>query len=426
MHERKMQCWAREQADAPWRYAHRFGGVIGERDVPTRVAHAREFGRERADFEAHRAPTSQFVASANSGDFFHLCRAEAAMSGMRGHGPHAPCAAQAGTNEPQHLGFAELRQAWSTLGDLQATVFAHRYTGRFSGDQNFAHPEEDLNTLRPPRCQRSRPRHGTCDPAAASSACTCASASPFHAPAPASPRADAAPPSLRGLRVLFLDGHVGPLNDMASTLIDDLGVLPQDISLLLFGQAYQFRNHIDKRLMTVREPPLRAMRGKPLESLKSFLVRSNDGAPRAWGGSFSAPACETRGPCMQALFDASVRREFALRFGEPLSQLIDVVACNFPTWQCALFEQVSATWIALDMAHAAVSVRGNLTGAKRDAACALHTPMGPPPAGAVRSHMDAPPPRRGMPHRSRPSHPRRATRSSTTRGRGPGAMSGDG
>lgn len=346
---------------------------------------------------------------------------------MRGHGPHAPCAAPAGTDEPQHHGLAELRQAWSALGDLQATTFAHRYMGRFSGDPSFANAVEDLNTLRPPSCQHSRPRHETCDPAAASTACTCASASPFHAPAPASPGAGAAPPSLRGLRVLFLDGHVGPLNDMASTLIDDLGVLPRDISLLVFGQAYQFRNHIDKRLMTVREPPLAAMRGRPWESLLSFLARSNDGAPRAWGGSMGAPACETRGPCMQALFDASVRREFALRFGGPLSQLIDVVACNFPTWQCALFEQVSATWIAAERAwHAAVSVRGVLTGAKRDAACALHTPMGPPPAGAIRSHMDAPPLRRGLPHRSHPSHACRATRSGTMRGRGRGATSGDG
>ena len=45
--------------------------------------------------------------------------------------------------------------------------------------------------------------------------------------------------------------------------------------------------------------------------------------------------------CRDALSSDGLRREFARRFGAAFEKHVDVVACNFPTWQCALFMYVN-------------------------------------------------------------------------------------
>jgi hypothetical protein len=49
--------------------------------------------------------------------------------------------------------------------------------------------------------------------------------------------------------------------------------------------------------------------------------------------------------CRLAAYDAQTRREFAARFGRLIEDKYDAVACNFPTWQCALFEHVNVAII---------------------------------------------------------------------------------
>ena len=69
----------------------------------------------------------------------------------------------------------------------------------------------------------------TCTPASAickSAACSCAAAAGFHA-AVEGPTAAAPPIPLQQLRVFFLDGHTGPLNDMVSFLTTALGIEPR-------------------------------------------------------------------------------------------------------------------------------------------------------------------------------------------------------
>ena len=59
----------------------------------------------------------------------------------------------------------------------------------------------------------------------AAASCTGAAAAPYDAPAPPAalaPRLDAA--ATRNLRVFFLEGHVGPMNDMLAFLHDGLGM----------------------------------------------------------------------------------------------------------------------------------------------------------------------------------------------------------
>ena len=54
--------------------------------------------------------------------------------------------------------------------------------------------------------------------------------------------------------------------------------------------------------------------------------------------------CERR-RCRDGLYVDSLVDEFAARFGSELAKAVDAVACNFPTWQCALFARVNVTVI---------------------------------------------------------------------------------
>ena len=54
--------------------------------------------------------------------------------------------------------------------------------------------------------------------------------------------------------------------------------------------------------------------------------------------------CERR-RCRDALVSDGLRREFAAKFGAAFEASVDAVACNFPTWQCALFMYVNVTVI---------------------------------------------------------------------------------
>ena len=52
--------------------------------------------------------------------------------------------------------------------------------------------------------------------------------------------------------------------------------------------------------------------------------------------------CERR-RCRDALVSPGLRLEFARRFGPAFERHVDIVACNFPAWQCALFMHVNVT-----------------------------------------------------------------------------------
>ena len=165
-----------------------------------------------------------------------------------------------------------------------------------------------------------------------------------------------APGAWKGLRIFFLDGHSGPMNDMIATLLH-AGVESEAIDGMLMAQAEQKRNFIDvfsSRLRgrnTAYSVPERC-RGRLLGvetslALHSFLRGSAGGGMR--GGCLLLNNCE-RKRCRSALESDGLRREFARRFGAAFERSVDVVACNFPTWQCALFMYVNVA-VVLRFTH---------------------------------------------------------------------------
>lgn len=93
------------------------------------------------------------------------------------------------------------------------------------------------------------------------------------------------------------------------------------------------RNQIDQRFFKCRLCRLGHNRSR---ELASWLIESKKPGARM----FTLPDCEQK-RCRAALFDDALRREFAARFGRDIEANYDAVACNFPTWQCALFMHVN-------------------------------------------------------------------------------------
>jgi hypothetical protein len=146
---------------------------------------------------------------------------------------------------------------------------------------------------------------------------------------------------LKSLRVYFLDGHTGPMNDMLAFLHDALGIPAQNFDGIVFLQGMLMRSQIDPRFM-------KAHRGKMLgwnmtKSINQYLTESNSGR------SFTLPKCEQKG-CRRSAYDDTLRREFASKFGATIEANVDVVACNFPTWQCSLFMYVRVA-VAMRYTH---------------------------------------------------------------------------
>jgi hypothetical protein len=229
----------------------------------------------------------------------------------------------AATSTRPVLSEAALQRAWGNIEDALTTGAR----ARFAGDATWkAHTRQP-----PPKCMTAANFKSGCSEKPATS-CSCAQAAGFHAAAGAS---DASLSLPSGLRFLFFDGHCGPMNDMAALLIDDFGVdADRQLASLIFGQAYEFRNHLDRRLRSL--PPLfdptRLARGaargstsareatEAQRALVNFMTRKKGGAMKGWGGGASAPECERYGVCMQALFDEAPRREFAARWGRAIAR----------------------------------------------------------------------------------------------------------
>jgi hypothetical protein len=190
-------------------------------------------------------------------------------------------------------------------------------------------PETTLRHGGPPSCLEP-PAARLCP----SRACTSQAAAAYHAMPPAGvlPRLDAA--GAAQLRVFFLDGHVGPLNDMMATLHEVVGVPAANFDAMVFGQGMLVRSAIDRRFFQCRSCLIGAEEARKMARWLTY----NKSAGRA----FTIPACE-KYRCREAVHNDQLRREFAQQFGALLQRSFDVVACNFPTWQCLLFMYVNVT-----------------------------------------------------------------------------------
>ena len=165
------------------------------------------------------------------------------------------------------------------------------------------------------------------------STCSSSAASPFLAPSLSTARLSKADASK--LRVFFLDGHVGPMNDMLATLHEVIGVPIDNIEGMVFMQGMLVRNNIDKRFFGCRLCSLGVNNSR---MIANWLLHSNTGR------AFTLPKCETL-RCREAVHNDETRRDFARLFGPLIESKYDAVACNFPTWQCALFMYVNVTVI---------------------------------------------------------------------------------
>jgi hypothetical protein len=115
------------------------------------------------------------------------------------------------------------------------------------------------------------------------------------------------------------------MNDMLAFLHEVLGVRADRIDGIVFMQGMLMRNQIDSRFMREHRGK---MLGNATKRIAQYLTETNAGR------SFTLPNCEKRG-CRRAAYDDTLRREFAKKFGAVFEANVDVVACNFPTWQCA-------------------------------------------------------------------------------------------
>lgn len=141
--------------------------------------------------------------------------------------------------------------------------------------------------------------------ACASSACGADAAAPFFAAAPQSaPRLEDA----SGLRVFFLEGHPGPMNDMMSTLHDVLGVRPDGVEGMVLLQGCIQRNHIDRRFFRCRNC---RMGTNVTRQLNQWLSKSKSGR------TFCLIGCEKH-RCLNAVHDDTVCGRTCLPCRSPL------------------------------------------------------------------------------------------------------------
>ena len=128
---------------------------------------------------------------------------------------------------------------------------------------------------------------------------------------------------VKKLRIFFLEGHVGPMNDMLATLHDVLGMERAGVEGMTFMQGMLNRNQIDQRFFGCR---------------LCLLGHNNSREIAAWlqdrptTGRAPLPGAKS---AVDRPSDHAVRHEFARRFGALFERSYDAVACNFPTWQCA-------------------------------------------------------------------------------------------
>ena len=188
----------------------------------------------------------------------------------------------------------------------------------------------------PPTCLAAS---ASCAP---TSTCDCAAARGFHATSQPDTWRSSDPQLYSGLRVFVLDGHVGPLNDMISFLVAELGVDPRNIDGMYFLQAMTMKKMLDKRVL-LRKPPMLGD-ARNYRELNRFLTFD----PKAGAGPMS-PLCDKR-RCRQAVHDEGIRSEFARLFAPLFAEKVDVVACNFPTWQCLLFLEFNVS-VVLRFTH---------------------------------------------------------------------------
>ena len=132
---------------------------------------------------------------------------------------------------------------------------------------------------------------------------------------PNTPPAPSSPPPQR-LRVLIVDGHSGPLNDAHAFLTRLLDAQVDSVSYMLYSsyakveQAGLLPSHVRQCL-----------------------------------GRFLSACSYQTGSKMRACIDAlkprsDYRREFVELFGPTIERNFDVVLCQFPGWQCALFQEL--------------------------------------------------------------------------------------
>ncbi len=164
-----------------------------------------------------------------------------------------------------------------------------------------------------------------------SCACAADSMSPYLGAAPPEHVQRLSDREAKALRVFFLDGHVGPMNDMLATLHEVIGVRTDNVEGMVFMQGMLVRHAIDKRFFACR---LCNMGLNTSRDLAGWLTQSKTGR------AFTLPNCE-RMRCREAIHNDETRREFARLYGAHIEAKFDVVACNFPTWQCSLFMYVN-------------------------------------------------------------------------------------
>ena len=138
------------------------------------------------------------------------------------------------------------------------------------------------------------------------------------------------------LRIFFLDGHVGPMNDMLATLHEVIGIDPDGVEGMVMMQGMLVRHAIDKRFFKCR---LCLMGVNTSRVLAAWLLGS-----KSSGRSFTLPGCEKH-RCREAVHNEHTRREFARVWGPLFERTYDAVACNFPSWQCSLFMYVNVAVI---------------------------------------------------------------------------------
>lgn len=167
-------------------------------------------------------------------------------------------------------------------------------------------------------------------------ACTADSKAPYLAAAPPEHVPRLSTTDAKALRFFFLDGHVGPMNDMLATLHETIGVSTENIEGMVFLQGMLVRNAIDKRFFKCRLCNLGMNTSREIVSW--LLQKPNQGR------TFTLPECE-RKRCRESIHNDETRRDFARRFGRIIEAKYDVIACNFPTWQCSLFMYVNVAII---------------------------------------------------------------------------------
>lgn len=161
--------------------------------------------------------------------------------------------------------------------------------------------------------------------------CRCSPEFFYNASSSATPGPALSSAAAAKLRVFFFDGHSGPLNDMTATLVH-LGVPLGSMDAMLMAQAAEKRPFVDvdtHKVGAIFPPAVK-------REMRDFLRGNREDKSK---DATLLPKCE-RKRCRVALYSDGLRREFAERFGAAFEQHVDVVACNFPTWQCSLFMYV--------------------------------------------------------------------------------------